>query len=211
MRAGKHCNVRERTHRAFLFEPLRLEHVHAACDAANLLGDKHRLGEIVRRLHQPHLRAVRAVRVQHASLSPIVCDHRQGGFEHCGSGAVVFHKADGAQAGYVLSQPCKAAAARPAEAVDRLVRVADHEQAAPVAPRTNKSILRVTHILKFVHQQVAELFAARGVQPQRFSQQIVKVERTERFQPGAVVLVQRVVQPCLRRGRAVFDARDRLQ
>ena len=126
-------------------------------------------------------------------------NHRQGGFKHRGRGAVVFHKPDGAQAGHILPQPRKAAAARPAEAVDRLVGVADHKQAALRAPRAHKIILRVTHILKFVHEQVAELFAARSVQPQRFGQQIIEVERAERLQAGAVILIQRVVQPCLRR------------
>ena len=131
--------------------------------------------------------------------------------QHCGSGAVIFHEADGAQAGHIRLQAVKAAAGRAAEAVDRLVGVADDEQAAARAPRAHQIILCIVDVLKFVHQQVAELFAACGVQPQRFGQQVVKVERAERLQAGAVGLIQRVVQPCLRAGRTVFDARDRLQ
>ena len=56
-----------------------------------------------------------------------------------------------------------------------------------------------------------KLPASRLVKLERLGEQIVEVQRTQCFQAGAVVLIQRAVQPRVRRGRAALDARDRPQ
>ena len=208
--AREHRNVGKRAHGARLLARLRFEHIHAARDAADFLGNENGLGKVVRRLHEPHPRPVRPVGVQRARPARIVRNHGQGGREHRGRGAVVFGQVDGAQAGQTGGKPVKAPAARPAEAVNRLVRVADHKQTALRAPRAHQVVLHIVDVLKFVHQQVAELPAARGVLFERLGQQVVEVEHAARLQTGAVILIQRLFYARRRARSAVFDARDRL-
>ena len=79
-------------------------------------------------------------------------DHRKRRGNNLGRGTVVFAQVNFAQIVKILMQPCKAAAVCPAEAVNRLIGVADHKQAFAVrAPRAHECILHVVDVLKFVH------------------------------------------------------------
>jgi len=101
---------------------------------------------------------------------------------------------DGARVFIVREEARKTARVGAAEAVDGLVRVADDEYAlAAPAPRADQAVLHHVHVLKLVHQQVAEALHWRPVrvfkQCQRIRDDIVKVRRALRPEPLTVRFV----------------------
>ncbi len=77
--AAEHRNVGEGPQLPLMVQRLGLQHIHAAGDAADLLGDPDALGKVVRRLHQPHGGAAGTVGDQRPGTAGIPFNDRQGG------------------------------------------------------------------------------------------------------------------------------------
>ena len=87
----------------------------------------------------------------------VVLDHRVGGVQDRVRRAVVLLERDHARAGEVALELEDVADVGASEAIDRLVRVADHHQ-VPVWPREQleQDVLRVVRVLVLVDEDVAE-------------------------------------------------------
>ena len=197
--AAEHRDVGEGPGGPLVVQGLGVQHIHAAGHAADLLGDEHRLGKAVRRLHPPHRRTGGAVRDQYPVTAGVLTDHRQGCLQNSRGRAVVVCQTDLLYISSFLFEAVKAPAVRAPEAVDGLVRVPDDEevQSGP-APGADQLVLDGVHVLELIHQQVAEPALPGGVQLQRLGQQIVEVQSAQLPEPGLIGAIQcRVRAPVL--------------
>ena len=91
MGAAQNGNLRKgAVNRAIRLLMMGFQHVYAARHPFDLLGDEHALGKGILRLHQPDSRAAWNVGVKLPGRTGISVNDGQGGFQHRGSGAVVF-------------------------------------------------------------------------------------------------------------------------
>ena len=127
----------------------------------------------------------------------VVGDHRIGGIEDVGAGAVVLLQADGLRAREVLQEALHVLHFRAAPAVDGLVVVADHEHVAAVAcQQAHEAVLDGVGVLEFVDQDLAETRAVMVEQRRVVAQHFMRAQQQlgEIDQAGAVaaLLVQRI-------------------
>ena len=132
-----------------------------------------------------------------AQARGVVRDHRVGGVEDVGAGAIVLFQADGLRAGEILQELLHVLDLGAAPAVDGLVVVADHEHVAAVAgEHAHERVLDAVGVLEFVDQDFAEALPVVREQGRVVAQQLVRAQQDlgEIDQAGAVaaLLVQRV-------------------
>ena len=145
--AAEHRDVGEGPDGPLVIHGLGLQHIHAAGHAADLLGDEHRLGKAVRRLHQPHCRPCGPVGDQEPLPAGVVGDRRQCRLQYSGGGAVIICQADFLYSRDILPQTLETPGISAPEPVDGLVRVADDEQVPAPAPGADQLVLDVVEVL----------------------------------------------------------------
>lgn len=184
---------------------LRIQHIDAAHQPVDFLGDEQRLRKGILRLQQPHRLAAFPLRLQPPLLS-VRRYHRQGAAQDLRRGAVILRQADQPQGGKIGGQPIEAAGVGASEAIDRLIGIADDKEAfAAPAPSSDQPVLQVVDILEFIHQEMGE---GDGAPPpflhpvKDIQQQIIVIPRAETPLKPAIGIVRRRRHPLRRIGAA---------
>ena len=165
---------------------LHIEHIDTADHAVDLFRKEKRLGKIVLRRHEPHAFAPRAHGGELAFRPVVMGNQGEGAAQYFRRGAVIFRETDLTCARMLRRKTVKASRARSAEAINRLIRVADEKHALPAAaPFLNQLVLDFVAVLKFIHEKMGE----GRIKLQSVKQQIVKITHAVFPQPGAVALV----------------------
>ena len=137
-----------------------LQHSDAACHAPDLLCDKNIFCQGACRLHDTHRHIVRAVGVQ-AFPPAHNCLRR---CQDLRRGAVIFLQPDHFKVRIILCQFFKALRVRPAETIDRLVRVPDHKELLPeTVPDLDQTALDQVDVLEFIHKKIPETLLPPGL------------------------------------------------
>ena len=165
---------------------LHIEHIDTADHAVDLFRKEKRLGKIVLRRHEPHAFAPRAHGGELAFRPVVMGNQGEGAAQYFRRGAVIFRETDLTCARMLRRKTVKASRARSAEAINRLIRVADEKHALPAAaPFLNQLVLDFVAVLKFIHEKMGE----GRIKLQSVKQQVVKITHAVFPQPGAVALV----------------------
>lgn len=194
--AVRHLFAQQRFFQRARLRVAAVEHGHFGVAAtiahplAGTLDDVARLVHLVVRGVQVDRLAVAAVGPQLlADAIRVVRDHRIGGTEDVGGGAVVLFQADGLRAREVAQEALHVLDLGTAPTVDGLVIVANHEHVAGIAGQhAHEGVLDGIGVLELVHQDFAEARAVVRQQGRVVTQQFVRAQQQfgEVDQAGAV-------------------------
>ena len=140
--------------------PVGLQHADAARHTPDLLCDKNIFRQGARRLHDTHRHIIRAVGAQ-----PFPSAHnRLCRCQDLRRGAVILLQPDHFKVRIILCQFFEALRVRPAETIDRLVRIPDHKKLLSEAvPDLYQTALDRIDILEFIHKKITKTLLPPGL------------------------------------------------